>query len=58
MINDQSLMINNLYDYLYFCIFLIINSSAKVVKIFVSQKKKFTFFKWSNYVHFVNLLMR
>ena len=51
-------MINNLYDYLYFCISLIINSSAKIVKIFTSQKKKFIFFKWSNYVRFVNLLMR
>ena len=57
MINDQSLMINNVYDYLCFYIFLIINSSAKVVKFFVSQKKKFIFFKWSIYVRFVNLLM-
>jgi len=43
MINDQSLMINNLYDYLYFCISLIINSSAKIVKIFVIQKKNLYF---------------
>ena len=50
-------MINNVYDYLCFYIFLIINSSAKVVKFFVSQKKKFIFFKWSIYVRFVNLLM-